>query len=125
MREGPLARACVSTRSFLQPLGPFVLSCLYIRDDSLNSACLTVLVCGLEAAELLRCHAVAWHVQGTCYGMARWELFLCRDGGSSSCTRAHNFLLMIWSVSHFSVSFGINWGAWLKCTVEAWLLNLK
>lgn len=60
-----------------------------------------------------------------CYCIARWELFLCRDGGSSSCTRAHNFLLMIWSVSHFSVSFGINWGAWLKCTVEAWLLNLK
>lgn len=60
MREGPLARACVSTRFFLQPLGPFVLSCLLcFRDDSVNSALLMVLVCGLEGAELLRCHAIA------------------------------------------------------------------
>lgn len=60
MREGPLARACVSTRSFLQPLGPFVLSCLYVRDDSVNSALLVV--CGLEVSELLCCHAMAWRV---------------------------------------------------------------
>ena len=36
-------------------------SCLvyYVRDDSVNSALLMVLVCGLEGAELLRCHAIA------------------------------------------------------------------
>ena len=35
-----------------------VLSIMF-RDDSVNSALLMVLVCGLEGAELLRCHAIA------------------------------------------------------------------
>ena len=59
MREGPLARACVSTRSFLQPLGPFVLSCLNVRDDSVLSACLSV--CGEVLEALRHCAAMLLH----------------------------------------------------------------
>ena len=91
------------------------------RDDSVNSALLMVLVCGLEGAELLRCHAIAGRAGN--YFCAVMVAVAAAPEPTTSCSLS--FLLIIWSVSLFSVSFGINWGARLKGTVEAWLLNLK